>query len=301
MERTATAGPSGPPAPSGGPLPPDAVVDDGADRGADAVVAGVPAEVPRAPAGMPQQRARDTVPGGVRAEPARPARPAAGLRGLRGPHGPRPWRLLPTPPGTPFTFGYAALLAVTSLVARYADPAVVDALRQSSSTDVAHLVRAPLLVLPASALWIAGGVVSAYSLCFLLVLTALERRIGGLRTAGVFLFGHVLATLATEVPIGLAVLTGRLPDSAAHRLDYGISFGVAASLGALAGLLTPWLRWPLLTVFAGMLVQDLATFDDPMTSCGHLIAVGLGVATWPVMRRWRRARLAEAGAAPGTG
>ncbi|MFB7460267.1 rhomboid-like protein [Streptomyces sp. NPDC056188] len=267
MDRTATAGPPDSPPPSGSPQP--------------------PAQVPQALDGMPQQRAGDAAPVDAGGEPARSARPAAALRGLR------PWRLLPSPTGTPFTFGYTALLAVTSLVARYADPAVVDALQQSSSTDVAHLVRAPLLVLPASALWIAGGVVSAYSLCFLLVLTALERRIGGLRTAGVFLFGHVLATLATEVPVGLAVLAGRLPGSSAHRLDYGISFGVAASLGALAGLLTPWLRWPLLLVFVALLVQDLTGFVDPMTSCGHLIAVGLGVATWPVIRRWRRARAAE--------
>ncbi|MFF9123794.1 rhomboid-like protein [Streptomyces sp. NPDC014889] len=272
MERTATAGPSGPPTPSDPPQPPPPVE-----------------EARQAPDGMPQQRAGDALAAGtaaVGAEPSRSARAAAGLRGACA----RPWRLLPSPADTPFTFGYAALLAVTSLVARYADPAVVDALHQSSSTDVAHLVRAPLLVLPASALWVAGGVVSAYSLCFLLVLTALERRIGGLRTAGVFLFGHVLATLATEVPVGLAVLAGRLPDSSAHRLDYGISFGVAACVGALAGLLTPWLRWPLLVVFVGMPAQDLAEFADPMTSWGHLIAVGLGVATWPVIRRRRRAR-----------
>ncbi|MGX4689859.1 rhomboid-like protein [Streptomyces sp. JNUCC 63] len=204
-----------------------------------------------------------------------------------------PWRLLPSPTGTPFTFGYTAVLALTSLVARYADPSVVDSLHRSSSTDVAHLMRAPLLVLPASALWIAGGVVSVYSLCFLLVLTALERRIGGLRTAGVFLFGHVLATLATEIPVGLAVLAGRLPESALHRLDYGISFGVAAGVGALSGLLTPWLRWPMLAVFVGLLLEDLAAFTDPMTSCGHLVAVALGAGTWPVVRRWNRARRAQ--------
>ncbi|MGW5128320.1 rhomboid-like protein [Streptomyces sp. NPDC004069] len=318
MERTATTGPSGPPPPSGPRLPVGDSGDAGAESaegavlggGADAVVSGTPTEVPQVLDGLPQQRAwaRGAVPGGTRTKPVRAARPAAGLRGLCDLRGLRrlwalralrPWRLLPGPTGTPFTFGYAALLAATSLVSRYADPAVVESLHQSSSTDVAHLLRAPLLVLPASALWIAGGVVSSYSLCFLLVLTALERRIGGLRTAGVFLFGHVLATLATEVPVGLAVLAGRLPGSSAHRLDYGISFGVAASLGALAGLLTPWLRWPLLAVFVGMLVQDLAVFADPMTSWGHLIAVGLGVATWPVVRRWRQARLAAA-AAPQT-
>ncbi|MDX3522895.1 rhomboid-like protein [Streptomyces scabiei] len=201
---------------------------------------------------------------------------------------PRPWRLLPTPVGTPFTFFYACVLVATSAVAEYADPAVVHALHQGSSTDVAHLVLTPALVLSASALWVAGGVASPYALAFLLVLTALERRIGGRRTAGVFLLGHVLATLATEVPVGFAVVAGHLPGSSLHRLDYGISFGVAACVGALAGLLTPWLRWPVLLLFAGMLLDDLIAYTDPMTNWGHLLSLAIGVTTWPLVRQWRR-------------
>ncbi|MEU6760991.1 rhomboid-like protein [Streptomyces sp. NPDC046853] len=197
----------------------------------------------------------------------------------------RPWRLLPTPVGTPFTFGYAAVLALTSLLAQYADPALVSALHRHSSTDVAHLTQEPFLVLVASALWIAGGIASPYAIGFLLVLTALERRIGPLRTAGVFLLGHVVATLATEVPVGLSVLAGHLPDSSLHRLDYGISFGVAASVGALAGLFRPWLRWLVLAGFGGMLIDDLIAFTDPMTNWGHLLALSIGVATWPLLRR----------------
>ncbi|WP_254401787.1 rhomboid-like protein [Streptomyces sp. AC555_RSS877] len=204
----------------------------------------------------------------------------------------RPWRLLPTPTGTPFTFGYAAVLTVTSLITAYADPALVHALHQGSSTDVAHLVQTPALVLTASALWIAGGILSPYAVGFLVVLTALERRTGGLCTAGVFILGHVLATLATEVPVGLAVLAGHLPDSSLHRLDYGVSFGVAAGLGALAGLLTPWLRRPLLALFGGVLVLDLLAFTDPLTNWGHLIALATGIATWPVVRGRHRARAA---------
>ncbi|WTV58629.1 hypothetical protein OG438_14465 [Streptomyces sp. NBC_00035] len=207
----------------------------------------------------------------------------------------RPWRLLPTPTGTPFTFGYAAVLVVTSLVAEYASPSLVHALHQASSTDVAHLVRTPVLVLIASALWIAGGMFSPYAIGFLLVLTALERRIGGARTAGVFLLGHVIATLATEVPVGLAVLAGQLPDSSLHRLDYGVSFGVAASVGALAGLLTPWLRWPLLITFGATLVADLIAFTDPMTNWGHVMSLAIGVAAWPLVRRRRRARGGSSG------
>ncbi|MDT7844158.1 rhomboid-like protein [Streptomyces justiciae] len=220
--------------------------------------------------GIPSQRATASAPA-TRPAPVRP----------------RPWRLLPTPTGTPFTFGYAAVLAVTSLVTEYADPDLVHSLLQGSSTDVAHLVRTPVLVLLASALWVAGGLLSPYAIGFLLVLTALERRIGGARTAVVFLLGHVLATLATEVPVGLAVLVGQLPDSSLHRLDYGISFGVAASFGALAGLLRPWLRWPLLVGFGWMLVQDLLAFTDPLSNWGHLFSLAIGVATWPMVRRWR--------------
>ncbi|CAM5462259.1 hypothetical protein SALBM135S_03897 [Streptomyces alboniger] len=197
-------------------------------------------------------------------------------------------RLLPGPRSTPFTFGYALVLAVTSLVTESADPELVSSLLRGSSTDVAHLVHSPALVLVASALWIAGGITSPYAIGFLLVLTALERRIGGLRTAGVFLLGHVVATLATEVPVGLSVLAGHLPDSSLHRLDYGISFGVAASVGALAGLLPPWPRWTVLAGFGWVLVDDLIAFEDPMTNWGHLLALAIGVATWPLLRRARR-------------
>ncbi|MFF2163162.1 rhomboid-like protein [Streptomyces sp. NPDC058175] len=201
----------------------------------------------------------------------------------------RPWRLLPTPTGTPFTFAYAAVLVGTSLFVLFAEPGVVASALRGCSTDVAHLAHTPVFVLVASALWIDGGITSPFAIAFLVVLTALERRIGGRRTAGVFVLGHTVATLATEVPVGLSVMAGHLPESSLHRLDYGISFGVSASIGALAGLLTPRPRWAVLAVVGGMLVEDLVEFTDPMTSWGHLMALAIGVGTWPLVRRWRLA------------
>ncbi|MFE2099185.1 rhomboid-like protein [Streptomyces sp. PTD9-10] len=258
MERTVTGPATAASPPSGTPLPADSLPD----------VAGLLDGVPR----QRELPAPVATPAPVTAAP----RPSF-----------RSWYLLPTPTGTPFTFSYAALLALTSLVAAWADPALMHTLYQGSSTDVAHLVRTPVLVLLASALWIAGGVVSPYAGAFVLVLTALERRIGGARAACVFLAGHVLATLATEVPVGLAVLFGHLPATSLHRLDYGISFGVAGSIGALSGLLTPWVRWPLLALVASTLLDDLIAFRDPMTNWGHLIALAIGIAGWPLVRRWR--------------
>ncbi|MEU6180393.1 rhomboid-like protein [Streptomyces coeruleorubidus] len=255
MDRTAPADGTATPTPTGAPVP----------------------DAPGLLDGVPRQRAGGRGSCGT-VDP--------GVRESRMPR-PRLWRLLPTPTGTPFTFGYAIVLCVTSLISAYGGTALVHALLQGSSTDVAHLVRTPELVLVGSALWLAGGVASPFAIGLVLVLTALERRIGGLCTAGVFLLGHVLATLATEVPVGLAVLAGQLPASSLHRLDYGVSFGVAADTGALAGLLSPWLRVPLLAGFGGMLLQDLLAFTDPMTNWGHLIALAIGVATWPLIRRWQ--------------
>ncbi|MEU6962116.1 rhomboid-like protein [Streptomyces chrestomyceticus] len=203
---------------------------------------------------------------------------------------PKPWHLLPGPRTTPFTFGYTLLLAATSLFAEHADPELVHTLLQASSTDVEHLAQAPLLVLVASALWIAGGPASAYAVAFLLVLTALERRAGALRTAAVFFGGHAIATLATELPVGAAVALGHLPVDSLQRLDYGISFGVMACTGALAGLLPGWARWPLLAGVTWFAVSSLLLSGDPVSDSGHCLALVLGTLTWPLLRRPRGPR-----------
>ncbi|MGW1407469.1 rhomboid-like protein [Streptomyces sp. NPDC002403] len=207
-------------------------------------------------------------------------------------------RLLPTPTGTPFTFGYLLVLVATSLFMEYADPGTVAAVLRESSTDVAHLGETPLLVLVASALWVVGGLTSPYVVAFALVLTALERRIGGWRTAGVFVLGHVVATLATEIPVGLSVVAGHLPESSLHRLDYGISFGLMASVGALSGLFTPLLRVLVLGGVGVMLARDLVELSNPLTNWGHPLALLLGVACWPLLRRAGAAKGAVRGVAP---
>ncbi|WP_308354934.1 rhomboid-like protein [Streptomyces sp. MUM 203J] len=192
---------------------------------------------------------------------------------------------MPTPTGTPFTFSYALVLLATSLYAEFGDPATVAALQQASSTDVAHLVRMPPSALAASALWAAGGPLSPFTIAFVPVLTTLERRIGALRTAAVFAVGHVVATLVTEVPVAVSVVAGRLPASSLHRLDYGISFGLLACVGALAGLLNRWARVLVLVCVGSMLLYDLAVFADPVADWGHPLALLTGVSGWLLVRR----------------
>ncbi|MFI9205639.1 rhomboid-like protein [Streptomyces sp. NPDC053048] len=207
---------------------------------------------------------------------AAPSRRRRVLRGLG--------LLLPTPTGTPFTFFYGLVLVATALYTHLGDEATVDELLRESSTDAAHLADQPLFVLVASALWVAGGLYSAYVPVFALVMTALERRVGGARTAGVFLAGHVLATLATELPVAGAVAAGRLPEASLHRLDYGISFGLMASVGALSGLLPSRWKWLLLGIAGAMCAQDLIELVDPLASWGHPIALLTGIACRSLLR-----------------
>nr|WP_308015589.1 rhomboid-like protein [Streptomyces huiliensis] len=192
--------------------------------------------------------------------------------------------MVPTPRATPFTFCYGLVLLATAVYAELGDESTVNQLLRDSSTDAAHLADRPLVVLFASALWIAGGLWSFFGWAFAPVLGALERRVGGLRTAGVFLLGHVLATLATELPVAGAVAAGRLPADSLHRLDYGISFGLMACLGALASLQRPPWKWGLLGAASLMCAQDLVEFADPLASWGHPIALLAGVASEVLLR-----------------
>ncbi|MEU1945028.1 rhomboid-like protein [Streptomyces sp. NPDC059474] len=190
----------------------------------------------------------------------------------------------------PFTLGYTLVLLGTGLYARLGDPGTVHDLLADSSTDVSHLSQRPLLTLLASALWAVGGITSPYLVVFPLVLGALERRVGGVRTAGVFLLGHVLATLLTELPVAASVAVGHLPDSSLRRLDYGVSYGLIACAAALAGPLMPRPRWALLGGIGLSLVAGSLVDFDPLTEWGHGLALLIGVVCWRYVRRnarWR--------------
>ncbi|WP_431781200.1 rhomboid-like protein [Streptomyces chumphonensis] len=198
-------------------------------------------------------------------------------------------RLLPDPKGTPFTFCYLLLLVATTLLTEFGDPEVVGRWLAGSSTDVQNLSKEPLFVLVASAMFYNGPLLAPVAFGFVFALTGLERRVGGWRTAAVFVAGHVLATLATQLTVAAAVALDHLPESSLSRLDYGISCGVLACAGALAGVLrVVWARWLLLGALATLVVADLVTLKDPVTDWSHLLALLTGIALWLPLRRYQR-------------
>lgn len=207
----------------------------------------------------------------------RPARPRFEWRAVL--------RALPGPAATPFTFGYLVLLLGTTLVLEYADPAVGARLLQLSSTDAHNLWHRPLTSLLTSALWVPGGSWLGYALIFAIAVAPLERRFGTRRTATVFFSGHVVATLATEIPVMALISAGLLPASAAHWLDVGVSYGFFTTAGALVLLLAGRVRIAAVAAMEVFIVvvylsDDPASLDAVVTTLGHVVAAHFGLLFW---------------------
>jgi hypothetical protein len=195
----------------------------------------------------------------------------------------RSW--LPTWRRTPFTIVYLTLIAAGSVVLSLLDDGDHDAVLRTSSTDVHHLSTHPIFVLVTSAMWVDGIVDGLLAVLVLGALaTILERRVGTRWVVAIFASGHVGATLVTEGAVAAGVYLGVLPASAVSRIDVGASYGLAALLGATAGLLPRRIRTAGVLGAWIYLGWPIATRFD-MTSWGHVIALGIGVCWWPWLQR----------------
>ena len=191
----------------------------------------------------------------------------------------------------PVTACYFVVLVATTITQYAVSPATRHRLLLGSSTDVAHLVRDPALVLVASAFWLPD--LTSLLLCplIVLVLAVAEQRFGAARVVVAFVAGHVVSTLLTEGSVGLGVHLGWLSSSHDHRLDVGPSYGAAAVLGLLvAGLPVAQRRIGVLAL-AVLLGLPLAV-DSELTTVGHIVGAATGVALWqiPWFRRARHGR-----------
>lgn len=207
-------------------------------------------------------------------------------------------RFVPNPRTTPFTFGYLVLLLGTTLLLKFADPALTGRLLQLSSTDAHNLWRRPLTSLLTSALWISDDGWLAYAVIFAIAVAPLERRFGLHRVAIVFFSGHVLATLATELPVMALISTHLLPRSAGDWLDIGVSYGFFTTAGALVFLLRGRTRLLALAAMEAFIAaiwlrDEPFALDSIVTLLGHACAAHFGLLFWGP-----RLRAASAGPAP---
>lgn len=174
-------------------------------------------------------------------------------------------------------WAYAAVVVVIAIVVRVLPGTRTQDLVLESSTNLANLRHTPLLVLGASAfvvspvwgLWILAPLVVAFA--------AAQRWLGRAATVIVAVLGHVGATLFVAMLLAAGINDGVVDADLARAPDVGVSYGLAAVAGVLAGRV-PRRRRPgyalgVLAVAAGSLL-----LDRDFTGVGHVTAVLLGLA-----------------------
>ncbi|MEU2872404.1 rhomboid-like protein [Streptomyces olivoreticuli] len=185
----------------------------------------------------------------------------------------------------PATTAYVALLVTTA--AWMSSQSLREQARfvRHNSSNVHHLEVGKWWTLFTSGLVVDGVPVLLGIAAVAAVLGLAEWRWGSLRGFGVFLLGHLVATLLTEGAMWLMHLA-HLPGVLARARDVGISYGLvatAACLLALGGRRARRYGLPALT--AALTVAWIINHE--LADAGHLVALGLG--TLGARTRWLRA------------
>ncbi|MFD8978382.1 rhomboid-like protein [Streptomyces sp. NPDC059564] len=189
------------------------------------------------------------------------------------------WSWIRTSPGTHI---WLLIIAVTSIVVVIAPDRVEHVLLHRNSSNIHELVKYPIRALLGSAFWIEDPAsLALYAVLFEFFHAPVERWLGTLRWLVIVATAHIVATLASQKVLLMAIQDNRAPHSMTHVVDIGVSYGLAASVGVLTYRLPgPW-RWLYLAgavTFFGMPLITGGTFTD----LGHAIALAVGLLAWPL-------------------
>ncbi|MFI9723222.1 rhomboid-like protein [Streptomyces sp. NPDC052396] len=177
----------------------------------------------------------------------------------------------------PATTAYVGLLLTVASWLATQSPSEEARFMRHISSNVHHLEVGKWWVLFTSGL-VVDGVPALLGIAAVAVVLGLaESRWGTVRAFGVFLAGHLLATLITEGSLWLMRLAHLLPGILTRARDVGISYGLVATLGcllALGGRRARLYGVPALAV----LLLGAWTVDQELADAGHVVALFLGVA-----------------------
>ncbi len=182
----------------------------------------------------------------------------------------------------PGTYVYLFVLLITTWVLQTSSATVARQLLLERSTNLHQLAHDPVRVLFASAFWVSGAwELLAWLGLFTLVVAPVEHWIGTTRTATAFFAGHLGATLLTAAGLW-AVIGGLVSSSLSNAADVGASYGFLSIAALLTYRLGPGRRG----VYAGLLVAIVGgalALDPSVTSVGHLLALAIGFACYPLV------------------
>jgi hypothetical protein len=186
------------------------------------------------------------------------------------------------------------VLGVWAALCVGAGAAARDAVVHANSTNVSNLLHGRFYTLLTSAVLLEGRACLLAVLALGVVLGIGELAWGRVDVIGVFLSGHIVASLLVSGGLAAGISLHHLCQRLATVADVGVSYGTMAVLGALlvSGRLRRPAWWQLTAV---VLAVTVTLIDRTSTDAGHLTSLLLGFATGQAQRR----RTAQAGSAPG--
>jgi tRNA(Arg) A34 adenosine deaminase TadA len=187
----------------------------------------------------------------------------------------------------PLTYTWLAVLLSTTLIQHSLTARTLRTLLQSTSTNLHHLASDPLRVLFQSLLWIDGSYWWPYLLIFTLFLAPAERWLGHLRWAVVGLICHVGATYLGEGYLYWTIQEAAASPRLIDARDVGVSYFVVGIVGVLFYRVPRRWRWGYLAAVV-LIIGGALLLRTNFTSLGHLFALLIGLACYPLTRRRRR-------------
>jgi hypothetical protein len=185
----------------------------------------------------------------------------------------------------PATSAYLLVLVATTAVLSSSSARSDDQLLFAVSTNLHQLAHVPIRVLIASAFWTSGWwELALWSALFTAIVAPVERRLGWRGLTMTFAAGHLGATLFVATGLWIGIQLGAVRRADVFARDVGASYGFFAVAALAAYLLAPRYRTSYLAVTIGYVVAR-ATFFHTFTDFGHLSAVAIGLACYPLIRR----------------
>jgi len=183
---------------------------------------------------------------------------------------------------TPVTAAFLAVLAVMQVIWTYGAPTFLNQIVAATSTNVDNLTSGHLSTLVTSAFILDDG--NAWVLLPLVgaALAAGELLWGSRTLVGIFATGHVGATLIVFAGLFVGTHLGLLSSSVDNAADVGISYGLAAVIGALAYEMPR--RYGAIWAAAWTGLVAIALIAAPsFTAWGHCTALALGLAVGAIL------------------
>jgi hypothetical protein len=188
----------------------------------------------------------------------------------------------------PLTYAWLAILLITTLLQHALPVRRLHQLLQKQSTNLHHLTTDPIRVLLESLLWIDGQYWWPYLLVFTVFLAPAERWLGHLRWLAVGLVCHICATYLSEAYLYWTIQEAEASPRLIDARDIGVSYFVVGIVGVLVYRIAPPWRWVYLAAVTLVFAGSLSIRTD-FTELGHLCALLLGLACYPLTRRRRAA------------